>query len=604
MKLLNLKDVKFNKLIKAIFLLFFLLIFAINNYYYILVYTAPQDSDFHFFKSFTYYLDLFKGRNIPLTHYAHPPIPYLIVQPFYLLRGVSLDSACIGYIIFLLIFMLSMFGIGYTLGDYFSGITVMLLASSSPFTTRLSTTYFPDFPQTATTAMFIYFLIKTDHFKNRKYSLWAGLGLAISFLTKWSTAFFVIVPLLWEFSFLLPNLKKMWKDFLLFFLPLLVISVCIGWYYKNVSTPGDIFPTSNMINSEKWFIYYVLLVFLPILGWIFILHTTQRLKDTQNPFANLSLMTSVFLLTTLPWYMRVGGRIKEKFICEVHTYHPLSNIINSTVEFVLSSYSFFIIFFIIGLLVYLITKKGRIILGYLLLNILFILFLAVKIGFESPRYIYTLIIFLALWGGLWVYYTGKLKPYITSIIAIICLLSATGWMFTPWFFKHHLSVVYIRGAGRVNVRENPYLYFTIPITPYKKDYHISSLLAYLIKEKQENPNTTVLSIIKEDKEEFFISPTYLTEFTTPYGIYINPEFVWGIDTFKESAIRILRDRINAFLDRSECATRLVIIYHKGKVPTETFSKIYNIIAPYIKEIKVFDLGYGLKATVIKLVING
>ena len=126
-----------------------------------------------------------------------PPLPFLTAVLLYRLFGISTDSALMSNSLYVIVLLLSVYGIGRRVYDRPVGLLAAFLVSTYPILFNLSRTFYPDFALTALVALSIYFLIGVDRFHNRKYSLLLGLTLGLGMLSKWSFVAFIGAPLLY-----------------------------------------------------------------------------------------------------------------------------------------------------------------------------------------------------------------------------------------------------------------------------------------------------------------------------------------------------------------------------------------------------------------------
>ena len=254
-------------------LLLLVVVFLVQAYLFIKEDTLIQYSDHHSFISCKYH-DFFngiKGTVFPRDWY--PPVMYSITHIFYLMRGGSIETARLSLLVFIPIFIFSMFGIGKKYGGPVTGIVVAALAASSPFILNICVSYFPDFPQTAMTALCFYLLLKTDEYGKTAMSYLLGVCLALSFLTKWSTPFFITIPLIW---FILPHIFKSWKSGITFVVNLLFQ----GFIFQRLLTYMKMSAAGS--DPSLWLSYYVKNMGIPILIYLIVLFAVEWMVRRRN----------------------------------------------------------------------------------------------------------------------------------------------------------------------------------------------------------------------------------------------------------------------------------------------------------------------------------
>lgn len=423
------KNILTVKLLIYIMIVLFLVIFLITNYLYIKSDIGLKSNDNHFYRSILFYDKLVMRGDVNLVSIRFPPLVYLVSTCFYLVNGVSFEAARMSILFFSIIFLLAMFGIGYEMGGNFGGFTVMALAGSSPYILEYSRSYFLDFPQTALTALALYLLLKTNFFKDRKFSLLFGLVTALAMLTKWSAAFFLIVPVLW---FIVPNIFRSFrsfKAFLIYLIPASIIIAGSAWYLKQINS------TATLI-FHQWAKYYFLFAVIPSIACIVVMLLLEsRWKKEEDYYSsgrraivNFSLLSSIFAIIASSWFYWSGFSIRGMIPTYIYT-DPRNISMNFTImwEFILTMMNFAPFLLIIGT-VFLFVKNKNIYRDIVIpISLILTSLLMLKLMYDLIRVIFPLVIFGAVLGGYWV---GKIKNRqismtIASLLIAISLLSIT-----------------------------------------------------------------------------------------------------------------------------------------------------------------------------------
>ncbi len=190
------------------FLLGILILFHILNNAIILRHDNTPllwDGGDYFYRSLRYYDVLahpaagFFSRFNEISTYR-PPLFLLTSFPFYLILGRSPDAAVMTNALYLIILILSVYGIGKTMHGRSAGLLGAFAVSFFPILFGMSRNYWVDFALTAMVALSLYFLVQSDGFRNRRWSLLFGLSAGLGMLTKWTYFVFVAGPsvyLLW-----------------------------------------------------------------------------------------------------------------------------------------------------------------------------------------------------------------------------------------------------------------------------------------------------------------------------------------------------------------------------------------------------------------------
>jgi len=418
------------RIIAATFLFLFISAFLYQNNEYIKRDTLFPSTDSHFFRAMEYYDKFILGKGNYLNEVAFPPATYIISQIYFKIQGPNVESARMSLQIFSVIFLLAMFGVGYELGGYWAGAAVMLLSASSPLALSLSRTYLLDFPQTATFALAFYLLLKTRGYGGRIPCILLGLALTLSFMTKWSTAFFIFVPLVW---FLLPQIIRSKKSLLTFALslaPLLVTSGGIAWFYYHQDMGK---------RASYWFIFYLGLVLLPMVINAAIMRLLEkRWKDDEDygksgipAIINFAWVTIVFAVTCAPWYLWGAWRIKGKYLGDmriprfpVHNYEVILGVLKNM-------FNFIPILLIVCLIFIFLRRKDIYRLLVLPVGIIGALLIMMRVGLPQERYMFSLLVFAAALSGYWVGRTGWARQAISFILVLVSVISIFSWMFLP-----------------------------------------------------------------------------------------------------------------------------------------------------------------------------
>jgi hypothetical protein len=201
-------------LIHYLLLLFFLTLYGINIYYLTSIDLEPPrwDEAVHLRDSLVFY-NVFsnpseitpkvvkeiinKSELYPLIRPSgyYPPFVPILTSLLYFLFGTSTKIAIISNIIFLSILIFSVYKLGTLVFDKNVGLLSCLLILLFPIVLEQSVVYMLDLPLAAIVALGIFTLIKTDYFKNTKYSIISGFLFGLGMLTKWTYLFFVSGPI-------------------------------------------------------------------------------------------------------------------------------------------------------------------------------------------------------------------------------------------------------------------------------------------------------------------------------------------------------------------------------------------------------------------------
>ncbi len=126
-----------------------------------------------------------------------PPLVYFVTAILYLFTPPSLPVAALTNTIFLLILLVSVYGIGEELLGHTAGMLAAFLVSGYPLLVGLTRLYLLDFPLTAMVALTLFLLIKTREFRNRKMVIVFSFSLILGMLTRHTFPLYVLGPLVY-----------------------------------------------------------------------------------------------------------------------------------------------------------------------------------------------------------------------------------------------------------------------------------------------------------------------------------------------------------------------------------------------------------------------
>jgi len=580
----------------GLFLFIFIALFLIQNYLFIIRDESPIFTDWQIARSLMYYDWLVLKNKIPLYRIPYPPLTYLVTQVFFLVGGVSMTMARVSISFFAIIFLLAMYGIGYELGDHYSGAVVMALAAASPHVLNLSRLYFIEFPQTAMTALSLYYLLKTDGFRSRKYSLIFGLVLALSFFTKWSTAFFMIIPVLWFFIPIFFRKKNSLKTVLAFVLPAGVVLSGAVWYFRNI----DVLTT---LGKADWRPYYLIFILIPVIVSVCLLLYIERSKKGKEDYretasyhlTNFSLMSAIFSIFTFPWYLFMAFGVKSKI---GFNYAPpkFPEITREAILYFLKTifnfYPLFILLPLIGLVLTFVFYKYRFYRRLLIpTNILLIFLFMWRMTFIDARYILSLVIFIAALGGYWINHLGRARIALTSFIVVISLCSILVWSFIPGYQGIFTPMEVEHKFYEIEKLPPVTLLCTSP--PQRVKFEVGRVIDWFAPEEWER-----IIIFNFDKNFYFYEGRMgagpATEFRLgSYSPHFSlAELIWLESFRRKKRIRVLLhpEMVNDF-----------IIIHRNDQMEDVIDREISRVFPGIEfEKKIFSIGENLEITAIKL----
>lgn len=164
-----------------------------------------------------------------------------------------------------------------------------------------------DIPLTALLLGGSYFLIKSESFQKRPYSLGFFLFFALAFLTKWYSAVYLAVPLLLTFWQIIQKrqtslslIKTLLAGAIIF------IFVCAPWYLTNlesivrfsqITATPELADPQNLFSLENLTFYLKLIIMFQIsfLGLVFFLYSSVRIFFQKELVKKALLIFSILI---------------------------------------------------------------------------------------------------------------------------------------------------------------------------------------------------------------------------------------------------------------------------------------------------------------------
>ena len=217
-----------------------------NNIIWLKYDTLPPiwDQAGHLIKSYDYFkaIDRFDSgllsKLLNISNF-YPPLFYISSYPFYKILGMSSDSGCLTNSIFLTLLIFSTYGIANNLYGKRAGILSALLASTYNVVSIHSRQYLLEMPLISTVTLTIYFLLKSNTFKERRYSIAFGIAAGIGMLTRWNFLFFVFPALIYKIYMILKEVRSQKSEVRnqiknLAAASIISITIFSPWYISNM----------------------------------------------------------------------------------------------------------------------------------------------------------------------------------------------------------------------------------------------------------------------------------------------------------------------------------------------------------------------------------
>jgi 4-amino-4-deoxy-L-arabinose transferase-like glycosyltransferase len=129
------------------------------------------------------------------------PLVYLVTAPFFWLFGPGYDQAMAVNTLFTGVLIFATYGLGRTLFDRATGLWAALLCPWLPMLVATRLDYLLDYGLTASVLLFFYSLTQwrqpTSQPQSWGWTVGAGIACGLAVLAKFTSAFFLLMPLIW-----------------------------------------------------------------------------------------------------------------------------------------------------------------------------------------------------------------------------------------------------------------------------------------------------------------------------------------------------------------------------------------------------------------------
>ncbi len=234
----------------------------------------------------------------------YPPLFHLSMVAFYKFFGVSMDVAAMVNIVYLVVLLISAYGIGREIGGTGVGLLTAFITSTLPMVFAMSRYTYIEFSLTAMVALSIWLLLLSQGFARKGHSLLFGLSLGLGLLTKWTLALFVFPALIVVIlrSGLLSGLTKETGRFSvdkrwLAASSVLGLLLTLAWYLPNAQRVTEL-PLKHLL--------------LPI-SWLLLTGLMYLLRQPSRPSVNLLSCLWLGLVIAGSWYLSRPDFINHTF---------------------------------------------------------------------------------------------------------------------------------------------------------------------------------------------------------------------------------------------------------------------------------------------------
>lgn len=252
--------------------------------------------------------------------YSDAPTLSLIVQPFYHVLGVRLDSSLFASLALFACSIVLVFVLAVQIASWKVGLFAALLTSLLPIMVGLSRTVYPELPLTVALLLYLITLYRSQGFQAREWAYWAGAILGFGLLTDWIFIVLVTAPTIWVVRSS-PRQKgelhsgAVFHSTILVFIKSLLMGALIGWL---IYWPNRTFAMSQ--GGGDW-----ILGGWSLLGAFFVFAASLPRSARNNFLTTVSLGVFVASLHYLPnihtglvaatdlWRTMVQGAVWERF---------------------------------------------------------------------------------------------------------------------------------------------------------------------------------------------------------------------------------------------------------------------------------------------------
>jgi len=201
------------------------IIYAIGNFIWWIINTPVIPLQF----GALYFYDIFRDG----WFFFNAPLKTLIMRCMFYLFGEKYYDLLIIFVnyIFFLIPLYFIYKIGVELKDKETGKIAMILFALVPAVYGTSRLYgHNNYPMMAGMTFNIYCLIKTDYFRDRKWSIWYGISIGFGLLIKDIFLWYFCAPFI--YIAIIGLIEKANKAKIInIFLPIAIASLIAGWHY-------------------------------------------------------------------------------------------------------------------------------------------------------------------------------------------------------------------------------------------------------------------------------------------------------------------------------------------------------------------------------------
>lgn len=222
------------------------------------------------------------------TFFIYPPLAPLSYSAFYFFSVPGSGIEVMANMFYLALALFSIYGIGKKMFNQKAGLLAAFIFSSFPGVISISRKIYAEFILMCLVALSLYMLLRTEFFRNKKYSIVLGSALGLTALAKWEFVPALVGPfalVLWELVRI--KEKKRWINFLL--AVSIGVFICLSWYllsFRDIIWRLFFWPKENLLSNNpttfdgrifslKMFSFYPLAVINTHIGFFYFLLLSQ-----------------------------------------------------------------------------------------------------------------------------------------------------------------------------------------------------------------------------------------------------------------------------------------------------------------------------------------
>ena len=273
------KNNTYKKTIIAVSLIGIIIFFIITNIIWLDIDTTPPFYDPCSFMYRTYSLSKDLGKIVQYPN--HPLLVFLTTIPIIKIMGAEDEHYVYGNFLYIVILVLSVFGIGKILFDEWVGISSAFLVLLYPFVFWISRQYYLDFPLLAMVSLVQYIILKSEGGTRKYWNIGLGVAIGCALLTKTHGLIFFLPT--WIIVFL-SHYKNNKRKNLIRLLQVLIIALIIALPWYLVARDGfvkwniyiyetcKVLPFNKNLSTSVLFYYKMIYysIILPFLFFVFL----------------------------------------------------------------------------------------------------------------------------------------------------------------------------------------------------------------------------------------------------------------------------------------------------------------------------------------------